>query len=146
MKKQISVDPLVPTVLGFTILSFVGGIMFFASFLAPPPPDLRAEYCRGIADGDMGNYQNIQNNVLDLEARSNAAGFELLVAIGNPQTGQIMESRALTEYLPPRDEAMRQKIEDACNSFSTAEEFARFFARGPSNLAPSPTTTGGTTP
>lgn len=136
-KKVFSVDPVVPSFVALVLAAFIAGGFLYGMFLVPPPPEpvnLQAEYCRGVADGDMGNYINIQNNIRDMEKRAAPAGLVVLLAIGSPETGQIVQSVPLIDYFPDREVDYFQVIEDACLKVTTPEQFAAFNARGPSDL------------
>lgn len=148
-QKYISVSSNTMTIIALFVFAFVAGFFTFGAFLAPEPPppvNLQAEYCRGIADGDMGNYINIQKNIRGLEADVAQNGLVLLLAIANPESGQVMQSVPLINFFPDREEGYFQVIEDACLKITTAEQFAEYNARGPSDLATTTTTLMGGAP
>lgn len=144
-KKVISVNPVIPTILALTIFAFVGGIMVKGAYLSPPPADLRAEYCRGYADGDQARYQIVYNVFDNVQSMTADDGFERGLITRDPATGK--ESRIVPVtgeggWLPLPDPELLGPKEDSCN-MATIEQLNSANLRGPSDetLPPTPTTT-----
>lgn len=133
---------LVGTIVTFVVAAFVAGVLTSGMFLAPPAvelPDLKAEYCRGIGDGEARMYNSMRDFVLEFEARAASAGYVGVSAVIDPMTGEIVEQVLISDRVfseLPVDQNL--KTEAACYEF-TVEQMIDFGVRGPSDYVPTTT-------
>lgn len=122
--------------LALIVAAFVGGGIAAMTFLpGAPPADLRAEYCRGVGDGEMRQYNSMRNFIIGIETNAAARGQEAVsVAI---QDGEIVESVVLSEKVFTAGAITNTRTEEICNSL-TIEQMVQATLRGPSNEVAAP--------
>ena len=143
-KKVISVDPMIPFFLVWTAICLVAGIFVYGMFLAPPPPepvDLKAEYCRGVGDGEFVAFNAVYEHMVGIEKRlqegdPNAQLLAISVYEGQ-EADRVRIVDTLIHTVPPEH---MTETEAACYRLDPQEMIDAFGARGPSNYV-SPTTT-----
>lgn len=122
--------------------AFLAGLFLQLSFLAVPPANLKAEYCRGVADGAYGVKNQLHEQVLQVEANAMGQGYEARLVILNP-AGQILESVVVSDTMaPPVPTGFVENQEGLCNE-ATQEGFQESGLRGPTDALPVTTTTRG---
>lgn len=123
----------------FAVLSFVAGILTSGMFLAgPPAADLKAEYCRGIGDGENRMYNSMRDFFVGIEQNGAAAGVEVVsVAI---RDGEIVEKVVVSEQVFPPVTDLNLSTEQFCYDLPVEQQIAQFGVRGPSDYVASTTT------
>lgn len=141
----IDIDPTIPTVIALFIAAFVAGIFVYGMFFVPEQPDLRAEYCRGIADGDRARYVHIYNTLTNIENQLSQNGLTGGLATVD-QEGNIIEFRDVVgegAFFSPIDPEITVAEEASCNALPR-ERMSIYGFRGPTDEPPvevtSPTT------
>lgn len=117
--KVISVDPIIPFFLAMMFFSFVAGIMIHGSYLTPPPPepvDVRAEYCRGVADEAEATYNEHRDFLIDQQTR-----------------GQIISATPMELVFGELPANYKDIVTEVCTRY-TLEEFNARGMRGPSDI------------
>ena len=127
--------------LALMIATFFAGIIVNNVFFpGAPPADLRAEYCRGIGDGEMRSYNSVRQFVLDIESKAGGMGLSAVSVAINAE-GEIVESVILSEKVfPARAADINLQIEAACAVLTIDQMVNQFGVRGPSNEVASPPT------
>lgn len=116
----------------FSVVSAGAAVWLTFSFLLPPPADLRSEYCRGVADGEVRMYADMRDFMISTETEAAAAGVEVvMVGIKN---GEVVQKAKMTEQVfTPQPESYIETVEGSCTTVPDAALLS-LGLRGPSDM------------